>query len=255
MRIEYHTPGGEIPRLFSDMLSQTHLLIAGSTGSGKSCLVNGLMYTALYHSPVKAQFILIDPKGTELEEYRELPHVIQYASAIDDCITALQSTLNLVHNRFTDMRKRKIKTFDGSDVYVVIDELMYLLNRPKYKRVAIDLLQDILVIARAARVHVIACTQSPTSQTGLPVNLRCNFDSRVGLRTSTAQDSRNIIGCKGCEQFPKPAVSGIAFGYYMRDGEMDICKLPYIPDPERDRIVVHWLAGKGRKRFKLFGRA
>ena len=254
MRIEYHTPGGEIPHLFSDMLSQTHLLIAGSTGSGKSCLVNGLMYTALYHSPLTVEFVLIDPKGTELSEYRDLPHVIQYAQSTQDCINALQATLDLVKTRFQEMKRRKLKEYNGSNVYVVIDELMYLLNRPKYKRIAMDLLQDILVIARAAKVHVIACTQSPTSTTGLPVNLRCNFDSRVGLRTSTAQDSRNIIGRKGCEEFPKPAIAGIAYGYYMRDGDIDICKLPYIQDCERDRIVLHWLAGKGKRRIRLFAR-
>ena len=58
---------------YSDALAQPHLLIAGATGSGKSVLVNGLIYTALFKSPQKVQFILIDPKRVELIQYKRLP--------------------------------------------------------------------------------------------------------------------------------------------------------------------------------------
>ena len=250
---EYVTPGGEYPRLYRDMLSQVHLLIAGATGSGKSTVVNGLMNTALYNSPAAVGFILIDPKGTELREYRHLPHVIQYAQNVTDCITALKYGLQLTQVRFNYMQKRNRRMYDGSGVYIVIDELMFLLNRPQYKRVAMDLLQDILVIARAARIHVIACTQSPTAATGLPVNLRCNFDARLGLRTSTAQDSRNIIGIKGCEKFPAPAQVGYAYGYYMRGADMDLYRLPPDNPIDRRRLIEYWTGRAGRGRLKLFG--
>ena len=150
------TPGGEYSRLYYDMLQQTHLLIAGATGAGKSTVVNGIIHAALFSAPCKVGFILIDPKGTELSDYSNLPHTIQYAQATPDCIRALQYALQLVKTRFADMKRRKLRLYDGSDIYIVIDELMFLLNRHQYKRVAMDVLQDILVIARAARVHVIA---------------------------------------------------------------------------------------------------
>lgn len=249
----WKTPGGEYSRLYADMLNQVHLLIAGAAGSGKSTVVNGIMQAALtLNAPCKAGFILIDPKGTELSDYANLPHTITYAMDINDCITALQYGLQLSRTRFNDMKRRKLKMYDGSDIYIIIDELMFLMNRPIVKKQAMNLLQDILVIARAARIHVIACTQSPTAATGLPVNLRCNFDSRLALRTSTAQDSRNIIGVKGCEQFPNPTLSHMAYGYYMRGGEMDLYKLPKIEQSTLDRLVTYWTGKEGRGRIKMF---
>lgn len=255
MQRVWNTPGGEYSRLYADMLNQVHLLIAGAAGSGKSTVVNGIMQAALtINAPCKAGFILIDPKGTELSDYAYLPHTITYAMNIDDCIKALQYGLQLSRTRFNDMKRRKLKMYDGSDVYIIIDELMFLMNRPTVKKQAMNLLQDILVIARAARIHVIACTQSPTAATGLPVNLRCNFDSRLALRTSTAQDSRNIIGVKGCEQFPNPTLSHMAYGYYMRGGEMDLYKLPKIEQAALDKLVTYWNGKAGRGKLKLFNR-
>ena len=242
------TPAGEYNTLYADMLNQVHLLIAGCTGSGKSTVVNGIMETALLQAPSSIQFVLIDPKGTELAEYSTLPHVLQYAQETKECVQALKNTLELTKQRFDAMKRAGARMFDGSDVYVVIDELMFLLNRPQYKRIAMDVLQDILVIARAARVHVIACTQSPTKDTGLPVNLRCNFDSRLGLRTTTAQDSRNILGIAGLEKFPVPQIEHIAKGIYMHSGIMECYNLPKDSPENRARLIKWW---KRHKKPKL----
>lgn len=253
MQRVWTTPAGSYSRLYADMLEQVHLLIAGAAGAGKSTVVNGIVHAALFRAPCDIGFILIDPKGTELSDYADLPHTIQYAQTAEDCVKALQYGLQLTRTRFNDMKRRKLRTYDGSDVYIIIDELMFLLNRPELKKRAINLLQDILVIARAARIHVIACTQSPTAATGLPVNLRCNFDSRLGLRTATAQDSRNIIGVKGCEHFPNPTLSHEAYGYYMHGGEMELYKLPRMDPADIDRLVKHWTGKAGRGRLRIFG--
>ena len=61
------------------MLAQSHILIAGCTGSGKSTLVNGMVYTALVNSPAIVQFVFIDPKKVELYKYKDIPHCISYA--------------------------------------------------------------------------------------------------------------------------------------------------------------------------------
>ena len=74
----YKSPEGAIYPLFEDMLKQTHLLVAGASGSGKSVLVNGIISTALYRFPDEIQFILIDPKRVELSQFKNLPHTIGY---------------------------------------------------------------------------------------------------------------------------------------------------------------------------------
>ena len=252
MQRYYVTPQGEYSRLYHDMLTQTHLLIAGATGAGKSTVVNGIINAALYDSPAAIRFILIDPKGTELSDYASLPHTIRYAQETQDCISALQYGLQLTKVRFAEMKRKRQREYSGSHVYIVIDELMFLLNRPQYKRLAMDLLQDILVIARAAKIHVIACTQSPTAATGLPVNLRCNFDSRLALRTSTAQDSRNIIGMRGCEKFPDPKTDHIAFGYYMCGANLDLYQLPQANYSDINRLIDYWTQNK-KPKIKFFG--
>lgn len=248
---EWKTPAGEKSALYTDMLAQTHLLIAGATGSGKSTVVNGIMHAAMYDSPGRVQFILIDPKGTELSMYERLPHTLIYAQDNKTCMDALKYTLDITRQRFDAMKRKGLREYDGPHIYVIIDELMFLLNRKEIKRDAMDTLQDILVIARAARVHVIACTQSPTAATGLPVNLRCNFDSRVALRTSTAQDSRNIIGYSGCELFPNPPIDHMAYCVYMHGGRFDKYNLQRIPETELQRLINYW-KHNSYPRLKLF---
>lgn len=246
---EYTTPSGEYSRLYGDMLQQVHLLIAGATGAGKSTVVNGIMHAAMFHSPAAVRFILIDPKGTELSEYADLPHTIRYAQETTDCVRALSEALDITRTRFADMKRNRSKMYNGSDIYIIIDELMYLLNRPEYKRKALDMLQDILVIARAARVHVIACTQFIPM---IPTCLRCNFDSKLALRTATAQDSRNVIGVRGCECFPVPSIAHVAYGAYMTGGITTVYQLTQIPDADRARLIQHWTRGAGRARRRLF---
>lgn len=243
----YHTPTGSTSRLFIDCLNQSHLLIAGATGSGKSCFENGLITAALYSSPADVRFIFIDPKGTELDIYKDLPHTIQYAQTSADSVQALQYAAAIVEARFKDMRRRHIRTYDGSHVYIIIDELMYLMNRPTVKRQIYDLLQDLLCIARAAAVSIIAITQNPTRDT-LPPSLRCNFDARIGLRTATRQDSRNIIEMGGCEKLPNPRTTGRAYGYYRHGGDIDLYQLPYTSEDEITRLVNYWTSSAGRPR-------
>ena len=97
---KYTTPTGEYYTLYKDMLSQPHLLIAGATGSGKSVVINGLVYTALYDSPARVQFILIDPKRVELVEYKQLPHTIKYASEPGEMVQALEKAMDITETRY-----------------------------------------------------------------------------------------------------------------------------------------------------------
>ena len=145
--------------LYEDMLNQIHLLIAGETGSGKSVVINGMMTTAIYHSPDDVQFILLDPKRTELVDYKELPHTMCYASELEDMVDALKYAMWVIDRRDREMGEKHIKQYDGSHIYIVIDELAYLMTTVK-KEVK-PLLQRISMIGRAANVHLVLATQSP----------------------------------------------------------------------------------------------
>ena len=113
--------------------------------------------------------------------------------------------------------------------------------------------QQIAMIGRAAKVHLIACTQSPVAAV-IPTPLKCNFDSRLALRTATPQDSRNIIGVNGCEALPDPMREGKAYGYYRQGAETTLYKLPKVEEAELNRIIAHWMNPKNtRKHF--FGSA
>ena len=245
MQREYTTPAGEFPRLYHDMLSQPHLLIAGATGSGKSVVINGMMYTALYNSPAAARFILLDVKRVELSEYKHLPHVIQYADTVPGAIAALKTALGIVEARFTDMQRRRQRLYNGSDVYIMIDELADLMTTAK--RDVMPLLQRLCQIGRAARVHVIAATQCPISAV-IPTPIKVNFDSRVALRTRSKQDSRNILGLTGCETLPR-----YGYGYYMTPENTTLYQIPMIADGDRQRLIEYWTGRAGRGKLKLFG--
>lgn len=242
----WQTPEVTYSRLYADMLNQIHILIAGSTGSGKSTVVNGMIHAALRNSPAQVGFIFIDPKGTELAEYAALPHVIDYANRPQDIPRALRGAVNLMNCRLADMKRRRLREYDGSDVYVIIDELMPIMTRPDIKRECYSPLLDLLALARAAHIHVVACTQSPVSAV-IPTPLKCNFDARLALRTVSAQDSRNIIGARGCECLPNPVIDHRAEGYYMRGPEITRYNLPRVEDTERRRIIDFWEHARPRR--------
>ena len=117
--------------MFANMLDQPHLLIAGTTGSGKSVLINNLMTEALEKSPNEVQFILIDPKRVELVDYAMLPHTMRYADEPEEMFDALSYALEVCELRFRIMQDRHLKKSQAADLYVVIDELADLVFQNK----------------------------------------------------------------------------------------------------------------------------
>lgn len=108
-------------------------------------------------------------------------------------------------------------------------------ERHTNRRQVQPLLQRLAQIGRAANVHIIAATQCPISAV-IPTPIKVNFDSRVGLRTRSAQDSRNILGCRGCESLPR-----YGQGYYMTPDGLTLYNIPMIPDQEINRLIRHWM--------------
>lgn len=230
---EWNTPGGTASALCLDMLEQPHVLIAGSTGSGKSVLLNTLIYTALYRAPTVCNLILIDPKRVELVEYSTLPHCTRYASEPEEITQAIAGTVGLMEARYKSMQARHLKEWDGGHTYVVIDEFADLMTTQK--RETLPHLQRLAQLGRAAHIHLIAATQRPTKDI-VNGQIKVNMDSRLALRCPTAQDSRNIINIKGAETLPR-----YGLGYYLTPETItpQLVKIP-LTDPAEIAARVKW---------------
>ena len=233
----YKTPSGIVYRPFIDLAERPHLLIAGATGSGKSVALNGIIHSLLMtQSPFNCQFVLIDPKKVELSQYRMLPHTAQYASEHPDIVHALQWAVDETDRRFSVMQKREIREYDGPHLYVIIDELADLMV--SIKKETLPFLQRLAQIGRAARVHLIACTQNVLAVT-IPTVLKCNFSAILGLRTANKQQSRFLISESGCEMLPDPKREGKGYGF-LRDGA-DLEKLLIYKYPESEtKFAIEW---------------
>lgn len=235
----YRTPSGmRVYTPFLDLASRPHLLIAGATGSGKSVALNGIIQSVLMtRSPFTARLVLIDPKRVELVQYSDLPHVARYAADQPEIIRSLQWATEETDRRFSEMARTRSREYNGPDLYVIIDELADLMV--SYKKESLPLLQRLAQIGRAAKVHVVACSQNIMAQT-IPTVLKCNFPAVLGLRTATAQQSRYLISVPGCESLPDPVREGRGYGY-LRDGA-DLTRLLIYKYPESvlESLVSWW---------------
>lgn len=238
MPTAYRTPSGMMCYTpFLRLAERPHLLIAGATGSGKSVALNGIITSILMtESPFRAQFVMIDPKKVELVQYADLPHTARYASEHPDIVRALEWAVDETDRRFSVMQMEKSKEYSGPHLYVVIDELADLMV--SIKKETLPPLQRLAQIGRAARVHVIACTQNVLAVT-IPTVLKCNFSTVLGLRTCNAQQSRFLIATTGCERLPDPKREGKGYGF-IRDGA-DLEKLMiYRYTEEETQSVIDW---------------
>lgn len=242
---EWKTPGGSAAAVCLDMLKQPHLLIAGSTGSGKSVLLNSLIYTALFQAPHHCHLILIDPKRVELVEYKQLPHTLIYSSEPPDIAAALVYAVDTMENRYKRMQTAHQKQSTEPHIFIIIDEFADLMTTQK--RDTLRPLQRLAQLGRAANLHLIIATQRPTRDI-INGQIKVNLDSRIALRCPTAQDSRNIVNAKGAETLPR-----FGFGYYLTPNGCKLVKIPYTP-PEELAARVQWWEAQNRHKFKFTAR-
>lgn len=237
----WNIPGGTYSRLYDELLSKPHVLVAGATGSGKSIVVNGLIYTALYRTPGKARFILIDPKRVELKDYAALPHTITHAAGHNPAAweKALKTACDIMDSRYNSMRG---KQYDGSDIYVIIDEFADI--KKSGGRNCYNMVLRLLSEGRAAKVHCIIATQVPNAQI-LPTECRGNISYRIALRTQNKTESRIIMDCAGCEDLPD-----FGYGYYVKPGRngLQLYKIPYTDQKEIERLIDFWQHNSKPKR-------
>ena len=234
----YRTPSGSVYTPFLRLAERPHLLIAGATGSGKSVALNGIIHSLLMtQSPFNTQFVLVDPKKVELVQYSELPHVARYASDHPEIVRSLQWAVEETDRRFTLMQRAGVREYDGPHLYVVIDELADLMV--SIKKETLPLLQRLAQIGRAARVHLIACTQNVLAVT-IPTVLKCNFSTILGLRTCNAQQSRFLIASTGCEMLPDPKREGKGYGFIRDGADLEKLLIYKYPDDQVDAVIQWW---------------
>lgn len=235
--MKYLTPSGSRFKLYSSMLDQSHLLVAGATGSGKSVLMNSLISTALLDSPAKARLILLDPKMTELFRWECMPHTIRYSYEQDEMIKSLRETIDIMENRLRHLRTMGERLWTGAQIYIVIDELADLLTTNKVE--VAPLLQRIMQLGRAAGIHVVAGTQCLLASV-LPTPIRVNFPAIVCLRTATKQQSRFIVDKPGAELFPDPKTAGKAQAFFRTGADIRQFEVYRVPEEEQKRLVSWW---------------
>lgn len=236
--------------VIEDMASMPHLLVGGSTGSGKSVGLNVMLVSLLCkRTPDELKLILIDPKRLEFTPYAHIPHLLfpivtqpQKASGV------LQWVVHEMEERYTAMaaegvrnvqeyRKLSPKKADGSMrrdmpyLVVIIDELADLMMVAG-KDVEMHIVR-IAQMARAAGIHMIVATQRPSVDvvTGL---IKVNFPSRVAFRVSSKIDSRTILDAPGAEK-----LLGRGDGLFIHGSSPDMKRIhcPYVSDQEVESVA------------------
>lgn len=201
--------GGKI--VVADLAKMPHMLIAGSTGSGKSVCINDLILSMVYKSaPQDLRLILVDPKQVELSVYAKLPHllipVVTDPKKASGALRWAVNEMTLRYKKFSDLGTRDLVRYNEQQeeeknrlprIVVIIDELADLMM------VAPDEVEDsicrIAQLGRAAGIHLIVATQRPSADviTGL---IKANIPSRAAFAVSSAIDSRIILDTSGAEK-------------------------------------------------------
>ena len=191
-----------------DLTSMPHLLIAGTTGSGKSVCINTIILSLLYkHSPDKCKFILIDPKMLELSTYEGIPHLLcPVITQPKKAASVLGWVVKEMESRYRLMTKEGVRNIDGYNakhslampyIVVVVDEMSDLMLVAG-KEIE-NYIQKLSQMARAAGIHIIMATQRPSVDV-ITGTIKANFPTRISFQVTSKIDSRTILGEQGAEQ-------------------------------------------------------
>ena len=194
--------------IVGDLASMPHLLIAGTTGSGKSVCINTIILSLLYrHTPDKCKFILIDPKMLELSTYEGIPHLLcPVITEAKKAASVLGWVVKEMENRYRLMTKEGVRNIDSYNtkhtlampyIVVVVDEMSDLMLVAG-KEIE-NYIQKLSQMARAAGIHIIMATQRPSVDV-ITGTIKANFPTRISFQVTSKIDSRTILGEQGAEQ-------------------------------------------------------
>ena len=219
--------------LYTTILEQHNTLIAGTVGSGKTTMENGLIYTLLRDSSESDScFYLIDPKQFELRHFRKSAMCRGYADTPEGALEILDTVERLRQARSNWMKNHELRHYEGNTVYLFIDELADLMTgNKKYASEFCEKLAKIMQLGRALKIKVIALTQQPRREV-TPARLQVNFTCNVALHCRSAIESRQIIGIPGAESLPKYGECYIA-----ADGYVVKQNVPYVTEEAIDDIL------------------
>ncbi|AWB68129.1 cell division protein FtsK [Saccharobesus litoralis] len=263
--------------VIADLAKMPHVLVAGTTGSGKSVLVNTMILSFLYKAtPEEVRMIMIDPKMLELSVYEDIPHLLcEVVTDMKDASNALRWCVGEMERRYKLMAAVGVRNLKGFNAKVVenieagtplhdplwqpgdsMDETAPQLEKLPSIVVVIDEFADMMMIvgkkveeliariaqkARAAGIHLVLATQRPSVDviTGL---IKANIPTRIGLTVSSKIDSRTILDQQGAE-----SLLGMGDMLYMPSGSNVLTRAhgAFVDDHEVHAVVADWkLRGK-----------
>jgi S-DNA-T family DNA segregation ATPase FtsK/SpoIIIE len=245
----------------ADLAGMPHLLIAGSTGAGKSVAINAMIMSILYKAtPDQVRLILVDPKRLELGNYEGVPHLYTpiitepklAANALRNAVREMERRLKLLAAKGVRNIDQYNKLFDQNGTPSLFDEESDEKPIP-YIVIIIDELADLMMLdssnveesitrlaqmARAVGIHLVLATQRPSVDviTGL---IKANFPARVSFRVATKVDSRTILDANGAE-----ALLGKGDMLYLPSGSARVHRLhaPFVTEKEIAAVVEFWKA-------------
>jgi DNA segregation ATPase FtsK/SpoIIIE, S-DNA-T family len=245
----------------ADLAGMPHLLIAGSTGTGKSVAINAMIMSILYKStPAEVRLVLVDPKRLELGNYEGVPHLYTpiiteaklAANALRNAVREMERRLKLLaakgvrnidsYNRLFDdtpsLFSEQTNPEDGPipKIVIIIDELADLMMLDGHN--VEESITRLAQMARAVGIHLVLATQRPSVDviTGL---IKANFPARVSFRVATKVDSRTILDANGAE-----SLLGRGDMLYLPAGSARLHRLhaPYVTEKEIAAVVEFWKA-------------
>tara|TARA_Y100000590_G_scaffold446475_1_gene580250 strand:+ start:2300 stop:4390 length:2091 start_codon:yes stop_codon:yes gene_type:complete len=226
--------------IVGDLASMPHLLIAGTTGSGKSVCINTIILSLLYrHTPEKCKFILIDPKMLELSTYEGIPHLLcPVITEAKKAASVLGWVVKEMESRYRLMTKEGVRNIDSYNtkhklpmpyIVVIVDEMSDLMLVAS-KEIE-NYIQKLSQMARAAGIHIIMATQRPSVDV-ITGTIKANFPTRISFQVTSKIDSRTILGEQGAEQ-----LLGKGDMLYMSSANRIIrIHAPFVSDNEIEKV-------------------
>jgi DNA segregation ATPase FtsK/SpoIIIE, S-DNA-T family len=247
----------------SDLAQMPHLLIAGSTGTGKSVFLNSLILSILYKAtPDELKLVMIDPKRLELGLYENIPHLLApvvtdpkvASNVLRNATREMESRLKLLAERGVRNIDQYNRTFQKGQPLSLFDDAGASDLKPlPYIVIVIDELADLMMVdtsnveesitrlaqmARAVGIHLILATQRPSVDviTGL---IKANFPARISFRVASKVDSRTILDANGAE-----SLLGRGDMLYLPSGSSRLHRMhgPYVSEDEITAVCDHWRA-------------
>jgi len=224
----------------SDLSLMPHLLIAGTTGSGKSVCINTIILSLIYkHTPEICKFILIDPKMLELSTYEGIPHLLcPVITEAKKAASVLGWVVKEMESRYRLMTKVGVRNIDGYNdkhkvkmpyIVVIVDEMSDLMLVAG-KEIE-NYIQKLSQMARAAGIHIIMATQRPSVDV-ITGTIKANFPTRISFQVTSKIDSRTILGEQGAEQ-----LLGKGDMLYMSSANrITRIHAPYVSEIEIDKV-------------------